>query len=277
MRLGRDRTAAPSWDWPTRQFAYGGDRKQFVELVLPADPERIGPRPAVVLLHGGFWSAPYALDLMRPLAADLAAHGWASANLEYRSMSPVGRRRGGWPDTFTDVAQALDGLAEVPEIDERRLVVVGHSAGGQLGLWLAGRHALPPDSPGAAPRVTPASVVSLAGVNDLTTGAARTLGGGAVQKLMGGSPEQVPQAYDRGDPARLLPLGVPQLLVHGDRDDRVPVDLGRAYATRAQQAGDDVETMELHGVDHFAVIDPQHRAWTAVRARLPALAEGRLG
>lgn len=272
MRLGRDRTAPPDWRWPTRQVRYGEHRKQLVEVVLPDDTPTA--RPAVVLVHGGFWSSPYALDLMRPLADALARDGWASANLEYRSMSPTGRRRAGWPDTFTDAAAALDVLADVPEVDERRLVVVGHSAGGHLGLWLAARHRLPAGAPGADPRVRPAAVVSLAGVNDLTAGARRALGGGAVVRLLGGTPEQMPQTYALADPARLLPLGVPQLLVSGDLDDRVPVVMSRAYAETARRAGDPVELVELAGADHFALIDPAHEAWTAVTRRLPALVGG---
>lgn len=269
MRLGRDRTALPHWRWPTRQVHYGQDRKQLVELVLPEG--ELTARPAVVLVHGGFWSAPYAVDLMRPLADALAGDGVPSVNLEYRSMSPTGRRRGGWPDTFRDVAAALDVLADLPEIDARRLVLVGHSAGGHLALWLAARRRLPAGVPGADPRVWPAAVVSLAGVNDLAAGARRALGGGAVVRLLGGTPEQVPQTYALADPARLLPLGVPQLLVHGDQDDRVPVDLSRAYAEQARQAGDPVEVVELAGADHFALIDPAHAAWAAVTQRLPAL------
>ena len=245
--------------------AYGPGADRFGELWRPG---REGPWPVVALLHGGFWRASRTLELMRPLAADLAGRGLAAWNLEYRR---VGQPGGGWPGTLQDVAAGLDhlaGLAAREPLDLDRLVVAGHSAGGHLALWSAARAGLPPGAPGAGPRVVPRLVVSLAGVCDLHAGAAEAIGEGAVAEFLGATPDQEPDRYRLVSPLARLPLGARQLLVHGDADPRVPVSQSRAYAAAAAAAGDPVELVELPGVDHLAVIDPASPAWAEVARRL---------
>jgi pimeloyl-ACP methyl ester carboxylesterase len=73
----------------------------------------------------------------------------------------------------------------------------------------------------------------------------------------------VPDAYLAADPGARLPLGVPQLLVHGMQDDRVPISHARAYAARARAAGDDCRVVELDA-GHFEPIDPRSRTWPEV-------------
>ena len=248
---------------PAEPYGPGPDR--FGELWRPAGP---GPWPVVALLHGGFWRAGRTLELMRPLAADLAGRGYAAWNLEYRR---VGQPGGGWPGTCEDVAAGLDhlaGLAGRAPLDLDRLVVAGHSAGGHLALWSAARAGLPPGAPGAAPLVTPWLAVSLAGVCDLHAGAADGIGEDAVAGFLGATPDQAPERYRLASPRSRLPLGVRQLLVHGDADTRVPVEQSRAHAAAAAAAGDPVELVELAGVDHLAVIDPASPAWAEVIHRL---------
>jgi acetyl esterase/lipase len=252
--------------------AYGGGSEQFGELWRPGGEE---PWPVAVLLHGGFWRSQRTLELMRPLAADLAGRGFAVWNLEYRR---VGQPGGGWPGTLEDVAAGMDhlaGLAGREPLELSRLVVVGHSAGGHLALWSAARPGLPAAAPGSAPLVVPRLVVSLAGVCDLHAGARDGIGEGAVAEFLGAGPDQAPERYRLTSPLARLPLGVRQVLLHGDADPRVPVEQSRAYAAAAGAAGDPVELVELPGVDHMAVIDPASPAWAAVAARLGLLADGR--
>lgn len=238
---------------------YGDDPDRFVELTRPAGASR----GCVVLLHGGFWRARYDLDLMRPLARAVTDAGFAAANVEYRR---VGQPGGGFPGTLADVAAALDRVGGVPDLGA--LVLVGHSAGGQLAIWGAGRHRLPPGAVGAGPAARPVAAVSLAGVCDLAAAARAGTGEGAVVDLLDGMPDEVPERYAVASPVALVPLGVPALLVHGDADDRVPVEQSRGYARRARAAGDDVELVELPGAGHRDVIDPAGPAWRAVERRL---------
>lgn len=243
-----------------RRIAYGDHVDQVGDLHLPAGD---GPWPTVVLVHGGFWRLPWGLALMTPLARDLAGRGLAAWNIEYRR---VGQAGGGWPGTLEDVAAAADAVAGLDGVDATRVVTVGHSAGGHLALWLAARHRISPGAPGADPRVRPWAAVSQAGVADLAGGAAARLGSGACEALLGGSPADVPERYAAASPLALLPLGVPQLLVHGDRDEAVPVGQSRAYATAARAAGDAVDLVELADVNHLDLIEPEHPAWAAVVA-----------
>ncbi len=234
--------------------SYGPGRQRRLELTLPAGP---GPHPVAFVLHGGFWRAQYTRSLMDGLCGDLAARGWAAANVEYRRLGRLRGGGGGVPETLEDVAAALDHLADLDApLDLGRVVSVGHSAGGHLALWAA--------APRAGARVRCAGAVGQAAVSDLQRAAELNLGSGVVRRFCGGGPEQVPAAYRRASPAALLPLGVPQLLVHGERDDVVPASLSRGYAAAARAGGDDVELALRPGEGHFEHLDPRGGAWEAV-------------
>jgi acetyl esterase/lipase len=238
-----------------------------MDLTRPAGS---GPAPVAVLLHGGYWRAQYTKRLMAPMAAGLAARGWAAANVEYRRVG-LGGGGGGWPATFEDVAAAVDHLADVDGLDLDRVVTVGHSAGGHLALWAAGRHRLPPGTPGAGPVVAIQRAVSLAGVVDLVEADRLGLGAGAVPALLGGRAATVPGRYAVASPAALLPLGVAQVLVHGDADGVVPLGLSERYVSAAVAAGDDVRLVTLRGVDHMAVIQPRGAPWDALCVAIDGL------
>ncbi len=233
---------------PVETRRYGAHPEQVADLRLP---EGQGPHPVAVLIHGGFWRAPFTRSLTAALAVDVAQRGFAAWNMEYRRLGCGG----GVPATLEDVEAALRALEEIDApLDIARTIAIGHSAGGHLALWAAGTGRI-------------AAVVSLAGICDLAAAARAGLGGGAAAEFAGGPPEQRPEAYDLADPSRRLPVGVPQLLVHGDRDDRVPVEQSRRYAERAR-----CELLELPGVGHFELIDPRSDAWAQAAGRIPALA-----
>lgn len=251
-------TGEPEPAGPTR-YTYGVEPSQFATLSLPSTP---GLHPVVVLIHGGFWRAAFGLDLMDPLAADLVDRGYAAWNIEYRR---VGLPGGGWPGTLEDVAAAIDLLAElatVAGLDLTRVSVVGHSAGGHLALWAAGRAGLERGAPGAGPVVDVAAAVGLAPVTNLRMGAAGGLGGGAVTDFIGGSPEEFPERYAVAEPN--LAGGSAYAIIEGDSDDIVP----EAFA-RPDRPGD-VTFVLVPGADHFDVIDPTHEAWAAAVAELAA-------
>ncbi len=249
-----------------RTYSYGPDRSQQADLHLPPGA---GPHPVMILIHGGSWAARYGRIVMRGLAGDLVRRGWAVWNIEYRRVG----NGGGWPATFADVAAAIDYLAGIAApLDLDDASVLGHSAGGHLALWAAGRERLPTGAPGhfdGAPRVPLGRVIALAAVCDLA-GAYRRRGGGTVQALMGASPDEAPEHYASADPMCLLPLSMPALLVHGTSDETVSVELSRNYARAARAAGSEVELVEIPGEAgaHRAHIDPRGEAWAVVTARL---------
>lgn len=248
------------------RLAYGDDPQQFGDLSLPGTP---GPHPVILLIHGGFWRAPYNLSLMSGLAENLVRYGLATWNIEYRRVGDAG---GGWPGTLQDVAMAADYLSTIAptyNLDLQRVVAVGHSAGGQLALWLAGRKGLAEHNPltSNSPPLPLAAIVSQAGAIDLATVWQLGLGNGAAAELLGGGPDEVPERYAAADPASLLPLHIPQVLIHGTQDDRVPLTVSQVYQQKAVTAGDMVQLIELPGADHFVLIDATSNAWTiTVRA-----------
>ena len=259
-------------DAPLQTIRYGPDPSQVADLHLPRQPAP--PAPVVVVLHGGFWRARYGRDLGAALAADLAAHGYVAWNVEYRRVG----NGGGWPATLADVAAAVDALADLTDLagrrlDLRRVVTLGHSAGGHLAVWAAARHRLPDAAPGAAPRVRPVAAITQAGVLDLEQAAAERLGAGAVLAFLGGGPEQVPERYAVASPAALVPLGVPLVAVHGDADEEVPIEQSRRFVQRATAAGDNAELVVLPGIDHYALITGSSPAWTACREAVTRLVE----
>lgn len=246
-----------------RRVAYGAASQQFGELRVPkTDP----PVPLAIVLHGGYWRARYDLAHIGHLCAALTAAGIATWNVEYRRLGQPG---GGWPGTFQDVAAAANhvrALASEYPLDLARVVAVGHSAGGQLALWLAGRGRVASDSPIRSTGLLPLSgVVALAGVCDLRQAWDLRLSGGVVRELLGGTPDQVPDRYDAASPAALVPLGVHQALIHGAADSDVPYGLSEDYQRAAAAAGDDARLVTLAGAGHFELIDPRSREWPTVR------------
>src|SRR6266516_4610125 len=256
---------------PSR-LAYGPEPLQFGDLYIPNEP---GPHPIVILIHGGYWRARYGLDLMNSLAEDLAKRGFAAWNIEYRR---VGNPGGGWPGTFQDVALSTDYLRELApsyRLDLKKVVSIGHSAGGHLAFWLAARPRIPffaQHSPLAGSQLpgeneetaTPlalAGAISLAGVVDLEMAWELHLSNDAVVELLGGTIANVRERYAVASPAAMLPLGVPQVLIHGTSDDSVPLQISQAYANAARSVNDPITYLELEGVNHFDVIDPHSKAW----------------
>jgi acetyl esterase/lipase len=246
---------------------YGPHHAQVAEVWRP-DGSR-SDLPVVALMHGGFWRQIYTKRLLHRLAARVVAEGWVAYNIEYRRVGQFGR--GGWPETFLDVSAAINALATVEGIDQRRVVTCGHSAGGHLALW-AGSARDTGTLLEAPPPIRACAAVSLAGVVDLVTAAHLGLGRGAVQELMGGSPEEFPERYALGSPASLLPLGIPQVLIHGLDDATVPAELSADYAESARSRGDDAEYVPLAGTGHMEMIDPDGAAVGAMLARLERIA-----
>ncbi|MGA2597718.1 MAG: alpha/beta fold hydrolase [Bryobacteraceae bacterium] len=229
-----------------RRIPYGPEALHFGDLRLPAGA---GPHPLLIFIHGGFWRARRNLEYAGHLCATLAERGVASWNIEYRRVGDSG---GGFPGTLDDVLMAgrfVEELAQSHPFDLTRVTVAGHSAGGQLALWLAAQECLPLRR-----------AISLAGVTDLRRGSELHLGDGAIDDFMGGSPAQVGAAYRAASPIDLLPIRTPQLMIHGTLDDVVPVELSDRFAAASQNC----EFLRLEGADHFDIVDPRSRFWPAV-------------
>src|SRR5579864_8391674 len=231
------------------RLPYGNDPNQFGDLRLPKSK---GPFPVVVNIHGGFWRAKYDLVHAGHLCAALSGKGVATWNLEYRR---VGNPGGAWPGTFEDIGNGyrfLPQIAKRYDLDAGKIVVMGHSVGGQLALCLAAHE----------PSVTRA--VSLAGVVDLQRTFDLHLSHDAVVEFLGGKPAEVPDHYREADPMQLAIQRATQVLVHGAADEDVPPDFSRRYVEEKKKAGENVTLMEIPKTDHLDLIDPRSAAWPKV-------------
>jgi len=247
-----------------QRIPYGTDGLQFGDLRLPSGAT---PAPVVVVIHGGCWLSAFNLDHISSLSAALTRSGAVTWTIEYRR---VGNAGGGWPGTFEDISHAVDHLrtlASSHPLDLDRVVVLGHSAGGHLALWVAARSRLPKESPlYVREPLRVRGVVALAPIPDLKRAALENVCDGAAIELMGGAPEKLATRYDQASPASLLPLGVPVRVLHGKIDRLVPVELSFAYAAAARAKGDDVTLTLIPEAGHFEPIVPTTKAWPSVEA-----------
>ena len=250
---------------------YRGGDVQFGDLWLPAGAK--GAAPVVVFLHGGWWKAKYGLEYGGHLCAALRREGFAVWSLEYRR---VGHAGGGWPGTFEDVADGYDYLSVLKRsyaLDLTRVVAMGHSAGGQLAYWLAGREHLP--FTGDLRRSSRATiplrgVIGLAGAVDLRM--IYDLAGDGIfehdrteiSNLMGGSPAAVAARYRAGNPGELLPLNVAQVLIQGSDDDQIPPEIPKLWAERGHKMGEKIRVEIVRGAKHLDVADPETKCWPVV-------------
>lgn len=241
-----------------RKVRFGPERYQTA--IFRSSRAGSGPRPTVMMLHGGSWSWPYGRFLMVLIARDARRRGWNTYNASYRRVGRFGGG-GGWPETFDDVVRALDKLVDHLHTGklgdavkgDRRVVVVGHSAGGHLALWLARERS-----------TRLAGVVSMGGPTDLETLAANPVNV-KVHALVADAPPA--ERWTLTSPLARLPTGTTTCLVHGGDDTVVSPGSARRYAAAAEAAGD---TVELHIIDdgkHRDAIRPKLGQWkTAAEA-----------
>ncbi len=248
---------APS-ESPLR-LKYGPNSDNVGDLYLPDNG--VDSIPVVVMIHGGGWQQKYDMTYFARLSQTVADRGIAVWNIEYR------RGTGNWIDTLADVDNATEAVATTVQeaaggrLDLDRVHVAGHSAGGQLAAWLAGRHTLPASAPGAQPKIVPRSATIMAGVFDMAR-AANIGGDKLVPAFLGGMPDAVPDRYRIASPIDHLPIGTEVSAIHGDADKTVSVNQSTAYVEAARAAGDQAELTILPGVGHGDFVDPESIAWS---------------
>jgi acetyl esterase/lipase len=254
---------------PTAHIAYGPAPSQYAELFLPPGS---GPFPVAVLVHGGCWTAGFGgITQLRNMAGALTQRGIAVWNVEYRRVDEAG---GGYPGMYEDMHAALDSLAaqaRTRPLDLERVVAVGHSAGGQLVQWIAGRGRIPASSPLHRTGMLPVrAVVSLGGLADLRREREliKSSCGRDTPELAGPPSAARPDVYVDTNAAELIPNGSHTILVTGELDTISPPRVAHDYAQRAVAAGDSAEVVILPGASHYDEVAASSPSWPLVAAAI---------
>ncbi|MFC5459065.1 alpha/beta hydrolase family protein [Massilia niabensis] len=256
---------------PAARITYGPAPSQYAELFLP---EGAGPFPVAVLVHGGCWTAKFGgITQLRNMAGALRERGIAVWNVEYRRVDEAG---GGYPGMYQDMHAAVDALsaqASASRLDLRRVVAVGHSAGGQLVQWIAGRSRIPAASPlyRAGSGMLPVrAVVSLGGLADLRREREliKSSCGRDTPELAGQPSAARPDVYADTNAAELMPNGSHTILVTGELDTISPPRVAHDYAARALAAGDSAEVVILPGASHYDEVAASSASWPLVLAAI---------
>jgi len=252
---------------PSATYAYGRAPSQYAELFVP---HGAGPFPVAVLVHGGCWTKEFGgITQLRNMAGALAARGIAVWNVEYRRVDETG---GGYPGTYQDINAALDLLAvQAPahRLDLHRIVAVGHSAGGQLVQWMAGRSRIASGSVLYQSAPLPVrEIVSLGGLADLRHEQAliKSSCDRDIADLTGTPSAGRPDVFSDTNAAELIPNGSHTVLVTGERDTVSPPRVAHDYAARAVKAGDAAEVVILPGASHYDEVAATSEAWPTVLA-----------
>jgi acetyl esterase/lipase len=227
---------------PARTVAYGIDPEQVYDVRTPTTDST---GTTVVVVHGGFWRVEWDRAHAARQAQAFADAGHHVAVVEYRR---TGMRGGGWPGTFADASAAVDAVLADPALPDR-LVLVGHSAGGHLVALAATR----------SEARSLAGVVALAGCVDLALTRDLGLGDRAAVAFMGDADAD---EWTAADPAAHRPLS-PLVLVHGEADDTVPVEVAERYLDR-QGPSAHHELVRLPAVGHMDLIEPTEPAFGVV-------------
>jgi acetyl esterase/lipase len=254
---------------PAARIAYGPAPSQYAELFVPSGA---GPFPVAVLVHGGCWTEKFGgITQLRNMAGALRERGFAVWNVEYRRVDEPG---GGYPGMYEDMHAALDtlaGQAGAHPLDLNRVVAVGHSAGGQLVQWIAGRSRIPATSPLYRSKMLPVkAIVSLGGLADLRREREliKTSCGRDTPELAGLPGPGRPDVYADTNAAELMPNGSYTVLMTGELDTISPPRVAHDYAARARAAGDSAEVVILPGASHYDEVAASSVSWPLVAAAI---------
>ena len=240
----------------------GDPDQNWGDLYLPAGEHEEDSVPLVVLIHGGSWASQLGAEVMNTYAEDLVDRGMAVYNIEYRRVDSGG----GWPTTFSDVASALDHVVELneehPEFTIDDELVVGHSAGAQLAMWAGTRDSLRQNEVGKDPKFRPTRVVSLAGPLDMIYAAHH--GDDRIVKVLGGTPEQIPDRYESVDPIQNINPEIPVVAIHGTEDTMVAPENSMRYIDAVEDVDGIGDLVMAEGDDHVSLVSGDSRHYQTI-------------
>jgi acetyl esterase/lipase len=195
------------------------------------------PRLAIVLIHGGGWTS-FDKSTMRGMAQLLARSGFVAFSVDYRLLRGTENR---WPAQLDDVQRAVRWIrasAAKYDVNPERIGAFGHSAGGQLAALL-GTEDTRDNSDTALARYSSRvqAVVDVSGPTDFTSEHDPD-GDAFLANLFGVDYSKNPAIWRDASPvSHISKTSAPFLIVHGTRDDQVPIAQSQELLDRLKQAG----------------------------------------
>ncbi len=215
-----------------------------VHLTLDAwTPAGKGPFPAVIVVHGGGFTAGDKQTYVKPLFDPLTRSGFAWFTINYR-LAPKHR----FPAAVEDVERAVQYVkshAKEYKVDAKRITLMGESAGGHLVSFVGAQNKL-------AARV--AAVVSFYGPHDFES---RAVEAGrlsdSVKAFLGISElnDDTRRILREASPISYVKKGMPPfLLIHGTNDPLVPYQQSVKMCEKMKSIGASCEVFTVEGAGH---------------------------
>jgi len=237
-----------SYPHVAKDIAYGDEPRQTLDVYWPPDGDRL---PVVLFAYGGSWN--WGDKSLYPLVgARFTAQGFVVVVINY-TLYPDAT----FPTFVEDAAAAIAWTVKHIDAyhgDPKRLYVAGHSAGGHILSLIAlddrylAAHGLTRDAlRGFIGISAPTDLTAL--LRHLETRPSVGSASG-LQAIMGGThrlPQADPIRHARGD-------APPILLLHGERDQTVPIAIARNFASALKTAGARVELREYERADHHSML-----------------------
>jgi acetyl esterase/lipase len=197
------------------------------------------PQPAVLLFHGG-GLVTGSRGLVYGDARFLAEAGYVAFAVGYRLFDQVSGANP-WPAQLDDAQRAVRWVranAEQLGVDPNRVGAFGHSSGGTLAAALGVRDTRDDSDPALAGIPSRVQCVGdLSGDMDLTIPYPNTMWSDINAAMLGGTPEEVPDAYRDASPLYQVDTrSAPFLVLHGAIDDETPVEHSRRLVAALQAA-----------------------------------------
>lgn len=219
-----------------KDIRYGSHERQKMDVYLPADRSRQRTKTAV-FIHGGGWIAGSKDDLpfngahMQTLKAHFP--NFAFVTLNYRLATSSDHQ---FPAAEEDIVRAMNYLYN--NLDAYQLSDDTYMIGGSAGAHLAALYTLKHDADGRIKGCIGVSgAYNLISLYQTGNEEAKAI----LEAVVGGTPEQKPQAYEQASPVNFVSPDAPKFLIlHGKQDALTPI--GQAIELAA--------ALDANGVAH---------------------------
>jgi acetyl esterase/lipase len=246
-------------------YAVAGSETLHLDIFEPSGASE-HPRPAVILIHGGGWTS-FDKTTMIPLAKFLARNGFVAVPVDYRLFHDNKNR---WPAQLDDVQRAVRWLranAAQYNVAPDHIGAYGHSAGAQLAALLGMLDTRDDSDPELAKYSSKVqAVVESSGPTEFVPFPK----GSDEQKFLTsffGDYSTHPEIWRDASPvSHVSKTNAPFLIIHGTRDEMVPIANGQALYDKLKEAGASVQFVRLD-TDHM-FSDPAARRQVALETQV---------